>query len=185
MDGKKLFLIIVSVAVPLVVALLFFFTKSEANLGTWVYYLPTLNATINSITIVALIGALIAIKNGRELLHRNLMLTGMVLGFIFLVSYITYHASVPSTVYGDVNGDSVLSDVERMEIGGWRTFYLIVLLSHILVAVIGLPLVLLAAYFGLTDNRTAHKKVVRFTYPVWMYIAITGVLVYFLISPFY
>ena len=113
------------------------------------------------------------------------MLTGRVLGFIFLVSYITYHASVPSTVYGDLDGDRVLSEAEKLSVGGWRTFYLVVLLSHILIAIVGLPLVLLAAYFGLTDKRASHRKIVRFTYPVWMYIAITGVLVYFLISPYY
>jgi putative membrane protein len=132
-----------------------------------------------------LISALVAIKNGKEKLHRNLILTAMILGVVFLVSYVTYHASVPSTVFGDTNGDYTLSDLERQEVGGMRTFYLVILLSHILMSVLGLPLILTAAYFGLSDKRKSHRKVVRFTFPVWMYIAITGVLVYFLISPYY
>ena len=185
MKVSKILLIVVSVIVPVVVAALFFFTKTEAEVGSWVHNLPTLNATINSITIVLLISALVAIKKGKELLHRNLMLSAMFLGMVFLISYITYHASVPSTVFGDLDGNGILSDTEMQTIGGMRTFYLVVLLSHILFAVAGLPLVLMAAYFGISGKRTAHRKTVRFTYPVWMYIAITGVLVYILISPYY
>lgn len=185
MKAGKIFLIVVSVAVPLVVAYLFFATTAEANVGDWVHILPTLNASINSLTIILLISALLAIKKKKEKLHRNLILLAMILGVLFLTSYVTYHASVPSTIYGDVNGDYTLSDVEKEAVGGMRVFYLIVLLSHILVSVIGLPLILTAAYFGLSDKRNSHKKVVRFTFPVWMYIAITGVLVYFLISPYY
>ena len=113
------------------------------------------------------------------------MLTAMIFGVIFLASYVTYHASVPSTVFGDMNGDGVLSEAEITDVGGMRTFYLVILLSHILVSVVGFPLILTAAYLGLSDKRKSHRKVVRFTYPVWMYIAVTGVLVYFLISPYY
>lgn len=185
MKANKIFLIVVSIAVPVVVAYLFFATKSEANVGDWVHNLPGLNATVNSITILVLISALIAIKNGKEKLHRNLIILAMGLGAVFLVSYVTYHASVPSTVFGDTNGDNVLSEAEKLDVGGMRTFYLVVLLSHILLSVAGLPLILTAAYFGLSDKRSSHRKIVRFTFPVWMYIAITGVLVYFLISPYY
>ena len=185
MKVSKILLIAVSIIVPVVVAALFFFTKTEAAVGSWVHKLPTLNATINSITILLLISALVAIKKGQEVVHRNLMLSAMFLGMVFLISYITYHASVPSTVFGDLDGNGTLSDVEMEAVGGMRTFYLVVLLSHILFAVAGLPLVLMAAYFGISGKRSAHRKTVRFTYPVWMYIAVTGVLVYFLISPYY
>jgi putative membrane protein len=185
MKASKIFLIIVSIAVPVVVAYLFFATTAEANVGSWVHNLPGLNATVNSVTILVLISALLAVKNGREKLHRNLILLAMILGVVFLVSYVTYHASVPSTVFGDTNGDHVLSEVENSAAGGMRTFYLVILLSHILMSVAGLPLILTAAYFGLSDKRNSHRKIVRFTFPAWMYIAITGVLVYFLISPYY
>jgi len=185
MKFNKSVIIIISVIVPLVVASLLFFVTSSADAGSWVHYLPKLNVSINSLTVVLLIIALIMIKQGHESAHRSLMLTALVLGAIFLISYITYHASVPSTVFGDVNHDRIVSESEMAAIGNWRLIYLILLLSHILVAVIGLPLVLTAVYHGIKDNRKAHKKIVRFTYPVWMFIAVSGVMVYFLISPYY
>lgn len=185
MKFNKSVIIIISVIVPLVVASLLFFVTSSADAGSWVHYLPKLNVTINSLTAVLLIIALIMIKQGHESAHRSLMLTALVLGAIFLISYITYHASVPSTVFGDVNHDRIVSESEMAAIGNWRLIYLILLLSHVLVAVIGLPLVLTAVYHGIKDNRKAHKKIVRFTYPVWMFIAVSGVMVYFLISPYY
>lgn len=185
MKAGKIFIIIVSIAVPVVVALLFFTTKTEADLGEWVHQLPSFNATVNSIVVVLLVSSLIAIKKGKEQLHRNLMLSAMVLGAVFLISYIIYHSSVPSTLFGDVNGDHVLSPQEREAAGSLRTVYLVVLLSHILFSVVALPLIITAAYLGLSDNRKKHRKLVRFSYPIWLYVAVTGVLVYFLISPYY
>lgn len=185
MKFDKSIIVVISILVPVVVASLLFFVSSKASIGAWVHYLPKLNVTINSLTAVLLIIALIMIKQGHESAHRSLMLTALVLGAIFLISYITYHASVPSTVFGDVNHDRIVSESEMAAIGNWRLIYLILLLSHILVAVIGLPLVLTAVYHGIKDNRKAHKKIVRFTYPVWMFIAVSGVMVYFLISPYY
>jgi putative membrane protein len=185
MKFNKSVIIIVSVIVPFVVVSLLFFVTSKADAGSWVHNLPKLNVSINSLTAVLLIIALIMIKQGHESAHRSLMLTALVLGAIFLISYITYHASVPSTVFGDVNHDRIVSESEMAAVGNWRLIYLILLLSHILVAVIGLPLVLTAVYYGINDNRKAHKKIVRFTYPVWMFIAVSGVMVYFLISPYY
>ncbi len=185
MKQSKLIIAGISILVPTVVALLFIFTSSEAGLGPWVHRLPALNATINGCSAVVLLMALVMIKQGKETTHRNLMLLAFGLGTIFLVSYITYHASVPSTVFGDTNHDHQLSAAELSAVGGWRTTYIVFLLSHILMAVAGLPLVLLAIYYGLSGNRPAHKKVVRFTFPVWLYVAVSGVIVYFLISPYY
>ncbi len=170
---------------PIIVALLFVFTSGQSNIGTWVHQLPLFNATINSLTALILVIALVMIKKGNEKAHRNLMLLAFSLGAIFLLSYITYHASVPSTVYGDINHDGVLSASELADVGNMRLTYLILLLLHILIAIIGLPLVLLAIYHGINGNRKVHKKLVRFTYPVWMFIALSGVVVYFLISPYY
>lgn len=185
MNINKVLIIVLSILVPGVIAFLFISPTGEVSTGSWVHRLPVLNATINSLTVVILITALIMIKRGNEKAHRNLMLTAFALGTIFLISYITYHASVPSTKFGDLNHDYILSESEMIAVGYWRLTYLILLLSHILVAVIGLPLVLLAVYHGIKGNRSAHKRIVRFTYPVWMYIALTGVMVYILISPYY
>lgn len=185
MRSKKTLIIIISILVPVVVALLFIFTTKEANLGNWVHFLPAFNASINGIAAVILVLALVMIKKGHENLHKKLMLFAVVLGALFLISYVTYHASVPSTIYGDLNKDGILSATEANAVGGWRTFYISFLLTHILVAILGLPLVLTALYHALSGNRQTHKKVVRYAYPVWMFIAISGVLVYFLISPYY
>jgi putative membrane protein len=185
MKLNKAIIIVISILVPIVVASLLFFVSAKSNVGSWVHYLPKLNVTINSLTAILLIIALIMIKQGNESAHRNLMLTALVLGAIFLISYITYHASVPSTVFGDVNHDRTVSESEMAAIGNWRLVYLVLLLSHILMAIIGLPLVLTAVYHGIKDNRSAHKKIVKFTYPVWMFIAVSGIMVYFLISPYY
>jgi len=185
MKFNKITIVTISILVPAIVALLFVFTKSEGDLGPWVHKLPKLNVTVNSLTIIVLLLALAMIKNGKEKLHRNLMLLALGLGSLFLVSYLTYHANVPSTLYGDNNHDHILSAAEQLAAGSWRTVYLVILLLHILFAVLGLPLVLLALYHGINDNRQAHKKIVRFTYPVWMFIAVSGVIVYFLISPYY
>jgi len=185
MNNKKALIIVISILVPAIVALLFVFTTNEANLGPWVHYLPVFNASINATATLVLILALVMIKKGKKELHKNLMLFALALGTLFLVSYVTYHASVPSTIYGDINHDGALSESEALSVGGWRTFYIFFLLTHILIAVIGLPLVLTALYHALSGNTKTHKKVVRFAYPVWMFIATSGVLVYFLISPYY
>lgn len=179
-------IVIISILVPVVVAILYFVTSAEqSTYPSWMRELPKLNASINSITIIILVSALYAIRKGREKLHRNLMLSALILGAIFLVSYITYHANVPSAIFGDSNHDLVLSDAERESVGALRSFYLIFLLVHILLSVIGLPFILFAVYRGLNDDRGKHKKVVRIAFPIWMLMAITGVAVYFLISPYY
>ncbi|MEN8248241.1 MAG: DUF420 domain-containing protein [Bacteroidota bacterium] len=179
-------IVIVSILVPVVVAIMFFLTTAEQAMSPpWMRELPKVNASINSLTIIILIAALYFIRQGNERLHRNLMLTAMVLGAIFLVSYITYHANVPSAVFGDVNHDLVLSDSEREIAGMNRSVYLILLLAHILLSIVGLPFILFAVYRGLNDERGKHKRLVRIAYPVWLLMALSGVLVYFLISPYY
>ncbi len=109
---------VVSVAIPVVVAVLLFApVKLSFENGGWIQLLPTLNAVINSATAILLLAALAAIKTRRTTLHRNLMMTALGLGTLFLLSYVLYHASTVSTVYGDINHDGVLSEAERAEIG--------------------------------------------------------------------
>ena len=181
---NKYVIIIFSVVVPLLIATLFFTIDTSTD-AEWVHYLPMLNASLNGLSAIVLITAVYFIKTGKEQIHTRLMKFAFVLGLLFMVSYVTYHASVPSTVFGDINGDGVLQDAEKSEIGGMRTVYLGLLLSHILMAATALPLILTAFAYALKDNRERHKKIVRFTFPVWLYVSITGVLVYVLISPYY
>ncbi len=181
---NKLVIIGLSVVVPLLVAILFFTIESESE-AVWVHSLPLVNASLNGTTAIVLMLAVFFIKRGNEQVHKRLMLTAFVLGVLFLGSYVTYHASVPSTKFGDVNGDGVVDANELLEIGSMRMVYLGLLLSHILMAVAALPLILMAFNYGLKGDRAKHRKMVKFTFPVWLYVAITGVLVYLLISPYY
>ncbi|MCB0495248.1 MAG: DUF420 domain-containing protein [Cyclobacteriaceae bacterium] len=181
---NKIIIGVLSIAIPLVVAILFFTTKSEVNVS-WLHVLPSVNATLNGTTSVVLLLALYFIKNGNEKRHEQLMKFAFILGALFLVSYVLYHATVPSTIFGDTNGDGVLQASEKMEAGSMRSVYLGILLSHILLAVIALPLILTAFYHGLNKNREKHRRIVKFTFPIWLYVSITGVLVYILISPYY
>jgi putative membrane protein len=185
MKANKAIIIIISVLVPMLVAFLFVNTEEQALVSGWIYRLPHLNALINGSTAIILMLGVWLIKNGNEKWHRVAMLTAFVLGAVFLVSYIIYHSSVPSTVFGDINHDNELDVSELAMLGNMRLIYLILLLAHILMAIVALPFVLLAVYYAIIDNRTKHRKIVRYTFPVWLFVAISGVLVYFMISPYY
>jgi putative membrane protein len=126
-----------------------------------------------------------AIKNRNIELHKKLNLTTFILSALFLISYVTAHYFIPDTIYGDINHDHLLDESEQNAVSGIRTIYLTILLSHILLAVIVLPLVLLSFYYALKDDRVKHKKITRFSYPIWLYVTITGVVVYVMISPYY
>ncbi len=176
----------ISMVIPLAVAILIL-TPFKTGLGEseWIRSLPGLHAVINSLTAVFLIGAVIAIKRGNTVLHKRLMLVCFLLGSLFLASYILYHSSVPTTIYGDVNHDGELNSNELLELGLWRTIYLFTLFTHILLSIVVVPFVLFAFYYALTDQLTKHKRIVKGTFPIWLYVSITGVLVYLMISPYY
>lgn len=178
-------IIAVSIAIPVVVAVLLYTPLNFGFDGDWVKGLPKLNAILNSTTAVMLILALIAIKNGKVKLHRNLMLTGLILGTLFLLSYVLYHANSTSVIYGDINKDGMLGQQELLQVGASRTIYVFTLLSHILLSILVVPFVLLAFYFALTNQIDRHKKLVKFTFPIWLYVSVTGVIVYLMISPYY
>ncbi len=177
---------VVSVVIPIAVAVLLF-APFNLTIGDqpWVKALPAVNAVINSATAVLLIAALVAIKKKNIKLHRNLMMSALVLGTIFLVSYIIYHASTTSTVFGDLNHDGVLSEVERTEVGSWRGIYVSLLLSHIGLSIVVVPFVLLAFYYALSNQIPKHQRIVKYTFPVWLYVSVSGVLVYLMISSYY
>ncbi|MEQ8685830.1 MAG: DUF420 domain-containing protein [Imperialibacter sp.] len=175
---------VVSVIIPVAVAILIFM-PARLNAGEWVKFLPHLNAVINSATAALLLLGLYFIKDKKVDHHRAVMLGAFALGAIFLVSYIIYHASVPSVKYGDTNADGLLSEAEMAATGNGRTVYLITLLSHIGLSIVVVPFVLMALYFALTGQIEKHKKAVKFGYPIWLYVSVTGVIVYFMIRPFY
>ena len=186
--GNNLYLKViyaVSALIPLVVAFLIFFPGKLSFAGDWIYSLPAVHAGINSVTALILISAFYSIKNGNINLHRKLMFSALFMGVLFLISYILYHSSVDSVKFGDLNHDGLLSESELAEAGSYRLIYLIVLASHILLSILVVPFVLIAFYFALTGQIKKHENLVKFTYPIWLYVSITGVVVYFMISPYY
>ncbi len=152
---------------------------------SFIYKLPMLNAILNGTCCVLLIFSLIAIKQKKIEVHKRINLTAFVLSALFLISYITAHYFIPDTKYGDINHDGIMSADESALVSGVKPFYVILLLSHIFLAVAVLPMILLSFYYGLTDQREKHKKLTRFSYPIWLYVTITGVVVYWFISPYY
>lgn len=178
-------IISICVIVPLLVSGLYLLPSNIKEMGIDTSFLPKLNATVNSLTSVLLILALVAVINKNYELHKKLMLTSLCLGAVFLLSYVAYHATTVSVKYGDLDHNKIIDDYELSLIAGSQRWYQIILASHILLSMIVLPFVLFAVYFGLTENNFKHKKIVKFAYPIWLYVSVTGVVVYFMISPYY
>jgi len=182
--GYLRFIYVASIAVPALVAVLLF-SPLKFEMAEWIKYLPTLNAILNSTTSVLLIAAFFAIRAKKINLHRNLMLTSLALGALFLISYVLYHSTSESTVFGDIDHNGILDEDEVAAVGTSRLIYLSVLLSHIGFSIVVVPFVLIAFYYALSDQISRHKKIVKFTYPIWLYVSLTGVLVYLMIRPYY
>jgi putative membrane protein len=145
--------------------------KLEVDLGFDVHVFALVNSIINSLVALLLIGALWAVKTGRYVAHKNMMLTAMVLSILFLVSYIAHHLLAGETSFG---GEGTI-----------RTVYYVILFTHIPLAGLILPFILFTAYRALISEWPAHKKLAKITWPIWLYVAITGVVVYWMISPYY
>lgn len=150
-----------------------------------VHVFAKINAVINTAVAVLLVSGLAAVKSKNYLLHRNIMITAILLSLLFLISYIAHHLLAGDARFGDINHDGVLSNEEKLKAGGLRIFYLLLLSTHILLASVILPFILFTAYRALTSEWPAHKKLAKYTWPLWLYVAITGPAVYFLISPYY
>lgn len=159
--------------------------KLEIDLGFNVHIFATINAFLNSVIALLLIAALVAVRNGKYLLHKRLMTTALILSVLFLVSYIAHHLLAGEAKFGDSNHDGMVSDKEKLLVGNIRFVYYIILATHIFLAAIILPFILFTAYRALTAEYPLHKKLARVTWPLWLYVAITGPLVYWLISPYY
>lgn len=157
----------------------------NANLGFDPHIFAMLSAGVNSIVSVLLLVALILVRQKKFEKHKNVMLFTMALSVLFLVFYIAHHLFTGETKYGDLNHDGILSDDEKSLAGSMRYVYYFIISTHITLAGIVMPFVLYSAYRGLTAEYQQHKKLVRYTFPVWLYVAISGVIVYIMISPYY
>jgi len=170
-DKAALILIfLVSVVVFLTVAVLSQLPKSE-HLPEPITYLPGINASINAICTLLLIVSWFSIKKGNVTIHRRLNLTTFALSALFLLSYVTYHAFGVETRFPAEHP--------------LRPAYLLILGTHIILAAVVLPLVLLSFYWALSGQISRHRKTVRYSYPIWLYVTSTGVIVYLMISPYY
>ncbi len=170
-DKRAYWLIgIFSVLVFVVVAVLGK-VQYKADLGFDIHVFAKINAVINTLVAISLIAALLAVKNGNYLLHKRLMIGALVLSILFLVFYISHHLLAGETKFGGT--------------GTIKIIYFIILFTHIFLAAIILPFILLTAYRALTGEYDRHKKIARYTWPLWFYVAVTGPVVYFFISPYY
>ena len=160
-------IIILSIAIPLVVAILFR-VKIDVQLPV---FLPPIYAMLNAFTAMLLMVAFWAIKNKKIALHEKLMKTAIIFSVLFLVLYVAYHMTSDSTKFG---GEGIIKIV-----------YFVILITHILLSVAVIPFVLITYVRAITNQVALHKKIARFTFPLWLYVAVTGVIVYVMISPYY
>lgn len=160
-----------TVVIVAVVTILFFLPAYDGEIGFNVKILPLLNAITNSLTFLALLVALIAIRRKNIRMHRLFIGFAFATTTLFLVSYVTYHYLTESTPYG---GDGLM-----------RGIYFFILLSHIVLAIIVVPLALLSLARGLANKVDKHRRIARWTMPIWLYVSLTGVIVYLMISPYY
>ncbi|MDX6183543.1 DUF420 domain-containing protein [Flavobacterium sp. Fl-77] len=180
------FIIAVSILIPVVVAVLF--TVKLKDFGIQVEplsFLPPIYAATNGLTAIFLVGAVMAIKRGNRKLHENLMTFAIALSVAFLVMYVAYHMTADSTKLGDLNHDGTLDQIETAKIGSVRYVYFFILITHILLSIAIIPLVLVTYVRALAQRFDRHKKIAKITFPLWLYVAVTGVVVYLMISPYY
>ncbi len=164
-------IVLATIAIPLVVTLLAFAPKFSL-LGNFDYHiLPMVNAIVNGTTFFILIAAVVAIKNNKIPLHRALMTSAIVLSVVFLVSYILFHAATEPTPFGGT--------------GAVKGFYYFILITHILLSAAIVPLVLISYVRALTAQFDRHRKIAKITFPLWLYVTSTGVIVYLMIAPYY
>lgn len=170
-QSNRLVYAIVALASFAIFAFLFwliYFKDSAAETSDAVASLPTLNALFNSLSAVCLILGLRAIKTGRQLIHKRFMLSALTFSALFLISYIIYH---------NLHGDTPFTGT-----GLIRPVYFFILISHIVLSAVMLPMILTTVYFALTGNFSKHPKIARFTFPIWLYVSVTGVLIFTLLN---
>ncbi len=175
-------IIVLSVIIPIAVALLFKVRiPGVERLG----FLPPIYATINAVTAVLLVLAVVQIKKGNRRLHEKFIKTAMIFSVLFLILYVAYHATADATKFGDTNYDGVVSEVERAALGGVAYMYYFLLLTHILLSIVVIPFVLFTYARAINQDFERHKKIAKITFPLWLYVAVSGVVVYVMISPYY
>ncbi|HQF48794.1 MAG TPA: DUF420 domain-containing protein [Flavobacterium alvei] len=166
------FIILVSILIPVAVAVLLSVRLKDFGINVEpLHFLPPIYAAINGLTAIVLVTGVWAIKKGNRELHKRLMTTAIALSVVFLVMYIAYHLTTDSTKFG---GEGLV-----------RPIYFFILISHIVLSIAVIPLVMITYVRALAEKFDAHKKIAKITFPIWLYVAVTGVVVYLMISPYY
>lgn len=157
----------------------------NVDLGFDPHLLALVNAIINSIVSVLLVAGLIAAKKGAYQTHRKIMMAAIVLSVLFLITYIAHHLFAGSTWYGDTDKNGIVTEAEKAAAGISRSIYFFILGTHILLAGISLPFILFTAYRALISENAKHRKIAKITWPMWFYVAVTGPIVYLMISQYH
>ena len=161
---------IIAVILPLAVAALYFLPKG-GDTSAAILAIPKFNAMLNGSTFLVLVSGLVAIKSRKKDLHRTLMMTAAIMSALFLVGYVIYHGSVESTKFG---GEGTI-----------KFIYFFILVTHVILAASLAPLVLITLRKAFKKDFVGHKKIAKYTYPIWLYVSLTGLIVYLMISPYY
>lgn len=182
--SAKIFIWIISILVFIGIA---FLSRVKLNINTGFdpHIFATANAVINSIVALLLLAGLLSVKEKRYYLHKKIMLAAISLSVLFLISYVCHHLFTGDTKFGDINHDGILSLDEKTLAGSARYVYYFILITHIPLAGIILPFILFTAYRALSGNYEKHKRLARITWPIWFYVAVSGVVVYLMIRPYY
>lgn len=179
-------IVAVSIIIPVAVAILFGVKLKDFGYDVEpLSFLPPIYATTNGITAVLLVAAVIAIKNSKRRVHQILMTSAIALSVAFLVMYVAYHMTADSAVFGDLNHNGILEEAEKASIGSLRIVYLLILVTHIILSIAIIPMVLITYVRAIAQKFDKHKKISRITFPIWLYVAVTGVVVFLMISPYY
>ncbi len=175
-------IVALSIVIPVAVAALF---KIKIESLSFFKVLPPIYASINGLTAILLIVALIAIKKKNIVLHKRLIQACLVLSLLFLLCYVAYHMASNPTIYGDFNHDGERDKTEALLVGKSVFTYYFLLTTHVILSVLVIPIVLFTYLFALEGKFEKHKRWTKFAFPLWLYVAVTGVIVYLMIAPFY
>lgn len=172
-------------AFVLIVVIILKVVPPPQPIPSFIYMFPHIIGGINAACSVLLILSLIFIKRKNIQAHKITNIITFILSAIFLVFYIVFHLYEKDTKFGDLDHNGILSQAELAAVGATRYIYFVILITHILLAIVVLPLILISFLRGFSMQIERHKKIVRWAYPVWLYVAVTGVIVYLMISPYY
>ena len=183
---KRLVWVLTVVVLSLVVAMRseYKFTQ-PLEVEAYLKMLPGVVALINTIVAACLLGGLWCIVRKQYRAHQRCMTAALLLSTVFLVCYVLYHFTMPETKFGDIDGNSKIDAAEANAVGGLRTLYLLILITHIVGAAVSFPMILMSFVHAWTRDFVKHKKLARRVFPLWLYVAVTGPICYWMLKPYY